>query len=452
MFFQKKNRLLTLLFVGVFLSVITIGNLTNNLPAMASMESKWERFLETQNFLEAVTAVEKHWEKDYEDYFGKNLAEVTKDAEEIATELSRISNVTDTKPAVIWMWPRETQLQLVLITPSAKPIGLSVTQANRESLLLAVRQLRSEITNPRKRNTKSYLKPAQKLYDWTIRPVETKLEAEKIDTLLLCVGGGLRSLPIAALHDGEKFLIEKYSLATIPAYNLTEIGYEGIKNSEVLAMGASEFTELNPLPAVPVELSAITNTLWQGKAFLNKDFTVENFLSQRQKQNFEIVHLATHAEFTSGEPSNSYIQFWGEEKLGLNEIGKLNLERPKVELLVLSACKTAVGDKEAELGFAGLAVQAGVKTALASLWYVSDTGTLALMNEFYRHLQDAPTKADALREAQIAMLKGQVRLENGELLASRGAMELPAELALLADETLSHPYYWSSFTTIGSPW
>lgn len=452
MFSQKKNRLLSLLFVGVFLSVITIGNLMTNLPAIAVEDSDWERFIDRQNFIEAVTAVEQHWEKDYEGYFGENLAEVTKDAEEIASELSRISNITGTKPAVIWMWPREKQLQLVLITPSAKPIGLSVPEASRESLLLAVRQLRSEITNPRKRQKTSYLKPAQKLYDWMIKPVESKLEAEKIDTLLLCVGGGLRALPIAALHDGEQFLIEKYSLATIPAYNLTETDYEGIKNSEVLAMGASEFTELNPLPAVPVELSAITNILWKGKAFLNQDFTIENFLSQRQKQNFEIVHLATHAEFTSGEASNSYIQFWGEEKLGLNEIRKLKLERPKVELLVLSACETAVGDKEAELGFAGLAVQAGVKTALASLWYVSDTGTLALMNEFYRHLQDAPTKAEALREAQIAMLKGEVRLENGELLASRGAMELPAELAFLADETLSHPYYWSSFTMIGSPW
>ncbi len=452
MYFLKRKRLLALLFVGVFASTIALSNLGINLPAMAVMESDWERFLSQRNFIEAVTAIEQHWERDYENYFGANLAEVTKDAGEIAAELSLISNITNTKAAVIWMWPRDTQLELVLITPEQEPIGISVPEASKESLLLTIKQLRGEITNPRKRSTTSYLKPAQQLYEWTIKQVESNLEAENIDTLLLCVGGGLRGLPVAALHDGEKFLIEKYALAIIPAYNLTRTRYQGIKKSEVLAMGASEFQELNPLPAVPVEVSTITNTLWQGQAFLNEDFTVENLLSQRQKQNFEIVHLATHAEFTSGEPSNSYIQFWGEEKLGLDEIRKLNLDRPPVELLVLSACETAVGDLEAELGFAGLAVQAGVKTAVASLWLVSDAGTLALMNEFYRDLRNAPTKAEALREAQVAMLRGQVRLQDGELLASRAAMKLPQELAVLADETLSHPYYWASFITIGSPW
>lgn len=452
MFFLKRKRLLALLFVVVFASTIALSNLGINVPAMAVMNSDWERFLSERNFMEAITAIEQHWERDYEQYCDFNLADVTKDAEEIATELSLISNITNTKAAVIWMWPRDMQLELVLITPDAKPIGISVPEADKESLLLTVKQLRGEITNPRKRFTTSYLQPAQKLYEWMIKPVESNLTAENIDTLLLCVGGGLRGLPMAALHDGEQFLIEKYALAIIPAYNLTRIRYEGVKNSEVLAMGASEFTELNPLPAVPVEVSEITNNLWQGQAFLNENFTVENLLAQRQKQNFGIVHLATHAEFNSGEPSNSYIQFWGEEKLGLDEIRKLNLDEPPVELLVLSACETAVGDLEAELGFAGLAIQAGVKTAVASLWLVSDAGTLALMNEFYRDLRSAPTKAGALREAQIAMLRGQVRLQDGELLASRGAMKLPAELAVLADETLSHPYYWASFITIGSPW
>jgi Uncharacterized protein conserved in bacteria len=127
---------------------------------------------------------------------------------------------------------------------------------------------------------------------------------------------------------------------------------------------------------------------------------------------------------------------------------------PKVELLVLSACKTAVGDEGVELGFAGLAVQAGVKSVLASLWYVSDEGTLGLMAEFYHHLKVAPIKAEALRQAQIAMIKGQVRIENGRLILSNlnKELELPPELAKLGNENLSHPYYWSAFTMIGSPW
>ncbi len=192
--------------------------------------------------------------------------------------------------------------------------------------------------------------------------------------------------------------------------------------------------------------------LWQGEAFINQDFTIENLQQQRQKQKFGIIHLATHAEFRSGKPSNSYIQFWQKEKLELDDIRNLKWHQPKVELLVLSACKTAVGDRQAELGFAGLAVQAGVKSALASLWYVSDVGTLALMNEFYQHFQKIPLKAEALRQAQIAMLKGKVSLKKGELYGSNSRVKLPQELSEYTDENLSHPYYWAAFTIIGNPW
>lgn len=121
---------------------------------------------------------------------------------------------------------------------------------------------------------------------------------------------------------------------------------------------------------------------------------------------------------------------------------------------MLSACSTAVGDEEAELGFAGLAVQAGVKSALASLWLVSDAGTLGLMAEFYQQLRSAPIKAEALRRAQLAMLRGQVHLQDGNLFYSgtRQGMPLPAGMAGRGDKNLSHPYYWAAFTMIGSPW
>ena len=137
---------------------------------------------------------------------------------------------------------------------------------------------------------------------------------------------------------------------------------------------------------------------------------------------------------------------------GLAAIVTLGVYNPSVELLVLSACRTALGDEQAELGFGGLAAQAGVKTALASLWYISDQGTLGLMTEFYQHLKTAPIKSEALRQAQIAMLKGQVSIENGQLRSSIGPVPLPPELAGLTNQTLSHPYYWSAFIMIGNPW
>jgi CHAT domain-containing protein len=129
---------------------------------------------------------------------------------------------------------------------------------------------------------------------------------------------------------------------------------------------------------------------------------------------------------------------------------------PQVELLTLSACRTAVGDEQVELGFAGLAVQAGVKSALASLWYLSDRGTLALMSGFYQQLRqpDVTIKAEALRRVQIAMLRGQVRQENGQLqgVEQLGGIPLPPQLAAQGDQDFSHPYYWAGFTMIGSPW
>jgi CHAT domain-containing protein len=172
---------------------------------------------------------------------------------------------------------------------------------------------------------------------------------------------------------------------------------------------------------------------------------------QRQRQPFGIVHLATHASFQAGAPSNSYIEFWN-TKLRLNEMSQLGWNKPPVELLVLSACKTALGNEDSELGFAGLAVQAGVKTAIASLWAVNDEGTLGLMTELYGQLKQVPIKAEALRQAQIALLRGQVHLKGGQLVNSNKSITLPAELNRLADKNLEHPYYWAGFTVVGSPW
>jgi CHAT domain-containing protein len=123
-----------------------------------------------------------------------------------------------------------------------------------------------------------------------------------------------------------------------------------------------------------------------------------------------------------------------------------------VDLLVLSACRTALGDEQVELGFAGLAVQSGVKSALASLWNVSDEGTLGLMSEFYQQLEEAPIKAEALRQAQLAMVKGKVRIKGGKLVTSEGEFPLPPELVKLGDRDFSHPYFWSAFTMVGNPW
>lgn len=399
----------------------------------------------------AVPLIEKTWEKQFEEYFKTNFSDESMTVKKIADTLGRVAIQTGKKPALIYMVPRSEQLELVLVTPEGKPIHKRVVEANREALQRQVKQLTKSIVNPVLRDTKQYIPPAQQLYQWMIAPLEADLQAQQIDTLIFCVGGGLRTVPFAALHDGKQFLIEKYSFSRIPAFKLTNTIYADLRNSPVLAMGASKFQDQNPLPAVPIELSTITKTLWRGKSFLNQDFTLANLQSQRTKQPFKIIHLATHADFKPGEPSNSYIQFW-DKKLTLDQMRQLPWNNPPLELLVLSACETAIGDEQAELGFAGLAVQSRAKTAIASLWKVSDEGTLGLMTQFYQALKTAPIKAEALRQAQISMIRGEVRMAGGKLQTPRETIPLPTELAILGDTDFSSPYYWAAFTMVGSPW
>jgi CHAT domain-containing protein len=401
---------------------------------------------------DAVASLEQSRDDEYTEYFGTNFSQELMNSASLKDALVQITAETGYQFAVVYISALPSQLELILFTSDGQPIRKTIPEAPREQLLEVVNQFRVELTNPRHFNSQSYLKSAQQLYNWLIAPIAADLEAAGINTLMFSMDAGLRSLPIAALHDGEQFLVEKYSLSQIPSVSLIDTTYRPLQDTRVLAMGASTFTELSPLPAVPVELTTIADRLWQGEAFLNEEFTRENLLQQRQSYPYPIIHLATHGEFKSGNPSESYIQLW-DDQLQLDRIREMGWNSPVVELLVLSACRTALGDERAELGFAGLAVQAGVKSALASLWYVSDEGTLGLMTEFYTHLTNATIKAEALREAQIAMIRGEVRIEGGQLLGTgtRSGVTLPSGLQ---NQRLSfaHPYFWSGFTLIGSPW
>jgi filamentous hemagglutinin family protein len=346
------------------------------------------------------------------------------------------------------------QLELVVITAHGTPIRKRIPAATREKVLALAKQFRLEVSDPRKTRTKSYLGPAQQFYQWLIAPLQSELQARGITNLVFMMEAGLRSLPIAALHDGQRFLIQQYSIGVMPSLSLTDTRYIDIRHAQLLGIGISESTQgQTPLPAVPVEVSTLVNDLWSGRSILNTNATVENLKAIRQQQPFGILHMATHADFQAGAIGNSYIQLWN-EKLHFDQVRQLGWNNPQVELLVLSACVTALGDRDAELGFGGLAVQTGVKTAVASLWYVSDAATTALMTKFYQDLRTAKIKADALRQAQLAMASGKVYIENGRL-RGLGAIEgiaLPGSSESIRDRELSHPYYWSAFTMIGSPW
>jgi CHAT domain-containing protein len=329
--------------------------------------------------------------------------------------------------------PKKLQLEIIMLTAEKPPVRKIIPNVSQEDLLKQIKQFTNELEDPSKTNSKSYLPAAQQLYQWIIDPVAQELREQRIDNLAFSVDPGLRSVPFAALYDGRQFLIEQYSLSLIPSVNLVDTRYVNLKKSElqVLAMGLSEAVEdQQALPAVPAEIAGIfKDQSWTGASFLNQEVTLDNLKRQRELKPYGIIHLATHGEFKPGLRSNSFIQLW-DAKLHLDQVRQLGWNNPPVELLVLSACRSALGDPKAELGFAGFAVQAGVKTAVASLWTVNDAATLGLMLEFYKQLKDAPIRAEALRQAQISLLKGTNQ----------------------QGKNLTHPYYWAPFTMIGSPW
>ena len=462
------------------LSIVPIGNNTDTLTINQELKSQFEQSyinLETTNFnssqsdlilgygkftdelfsitdvAKIVWRIEQARNQEFENHLGfkENYPNLRRmQVEGIQETLKTVEKETKKRSVIIYILARIDQLELILVPALGQPIRYTIPEAKKAVLLPIVNQLRSEITNSVKRGTSSYKNAAEKLYKWMIAPLEKDLKSLNIETLLLSVDPGLRSMPFAALYDGKQFLIEKYSLSLIPSFSLMDTHYASLKNASVLAMGASEFTDKNPLPAVPIELKTIV-TEWQGQSFLNTDFTLNNLQSQRLAQPFRIVHLATHSEFNPGFLSNSYIQLWN-EKLSFDRLETLGWDSPPVDLLVLSSCRTAFGNREAELGFAGLAVQSGARSALASLWNVDDRGTLGLMSAFYQELRSANIKAEALRFAQIAMISGKVRIERGKLLTESGEFPLSAGLNRVENTLFSHPYYWSGFTLVGNPW
>ncbi|QFS48753.1 CHAT domain-containing protein [Nostoc sphaeroides] len=413
-----------------------------------------------------IAARDEQLTRKFEQYLGQENSTSIKSVAEVQATLNQIQKQTDTKTAVFYVkfspsndssTRDKDTLDLVILTGEGKAILEPITGVTRAKVRQVAQQFYDTISDVNQAGTSNYLTSAQQLYKWLIAPQEAELQKQGITNIAFILDEGLRSIPMAALHDGKQFLIEKYSLAVLPSFSLTDTSYASLKKSRVLAMGASKFTQeqkQEPLLAVPLEVATIAQ-IWQGTSLLEKNFTLNNLKSKRQQNPFSIIHLATHVDFVSGTDNQSYIQLY-DQKLRLNQVRELGWSQPPVELLVLSACKSAFGDENAELGFAGLAIQTGVKSAVASLWYVSDAGTLGLMTDFYSQLKIVPIKAEALRQAQIAMIQGKVKIENNKLIATNNNIELSPEIADYLQKNvvgnLSHPFYWAPFTMIGSPW
>jgi CHAT domain-containing protein len=220
--------------------------------------------------------------------------------------------------------------------------------------------------------------------------------------------GALRTLPFAALHDGQQFLIEKYAVAITPSLTLTEPRPLPPEKVQLLAAGLTgAVADFPALPRVAEELQGIQR-LYEGAILLNEDFSAARLDSTIRRGQFGIVHIASHGHFAADAAQSFLLTAQG--KLTIDQlahiIGRLRFREQPLELLTLSACETAQGDDRAALGLAGIAIKAGARSALATLWLVADDAAALLMTEFYRALQSpGMSRARALQQAQHTLLQ-----------------------------------------------
>jgi CHAT domain-containing protein len=331
----------------------------------------------------------------------------------------------DTQAAVFYPIILSDRLEVILSLPKqplrhySTPLGAtqveSILQKMYSSLYLGY-------SSPER------LRFSQQIYDWVIKPAAADLNNSKITTLVFVPDGFLRNLPMAALYDGKQYLVEKYALALSSGLQLFPQGLQRQKPT-ALTVGLTEARQgFSALPGVLVELKQIAVEL-NSKILLDKQFTRQTFQQQMNATSFEIVHLATHGQFSSN-PEETFLLTW-DDRINIQDFDQFFQKRrvgilKPIELLVLSACQTASGDKRAALGLAGLALRSGASSTLASLWSVNDESTANLMSEFYRQLtgsNSSITKAEALRQAQLALLKNPL---------------------------FDHPYFWASFVLVGN--
>jgi CHAT domain-containing protein len=277
-----------------------------------------------------------------------------------------------------------------------------------------------------KRTTNEYLVLARQLYDQILRPVEPVLAAHHIDTLVIVPDYTLRTVPFAALHDGSGFLMDRYATAIAPSLHLTDPRPLKTAPGTALVLGVSKSVQgYVELPNVEREVAAV-HDIEGGQKLLNDSFSRARFEAELTRVPYNIVHIASHGQFGS-DPSQTFVLAF-DGQLTMDDLErdiKFGERRDSaLELLILSACETASGDDRAALGLAGVALKAGARSALATLWYISDEASGELVVNFYRGVQSGKlSKAHALQEAQRM---------------------------LAADPRYAHPAYWAPFLLIGN--
>jgi len=318
-----------------------------------------------------------------------------------------------------------------IVLPDRLEILLSLPNGmKRYSVQVGAEELNEEINRFRarleKRTTHQYRRHAQKIYTWLIQPLEKDLQAQKIDTLVFIPDGSLRTIPLSALYDGKNFLVTRYAVATSPGLTLTDPQPLPREKVQLLVAGLTESVQgFPPLPDVSGEVTKL-DALYDGAVLQNSSFTLSNVKQELGDTPYSIVHVASHGKFQSDVRNTFLLTYDGKLNMDTLEgyMASTTYREQPVELLTLSACQTAVGDDKAALGLGGVAVKAGARSALATLWYINDQASSLLITDFYANLSESDiSKAKALQKAQ---------------------------LDLLNDPRFHHPSYWGPFLLIGN--
>jgi CHAT domain-containing protein/predicted negative regulator of RcsB-dependent stress response len=312
--------------------------------------------------------------------------------------------------AIIYPIILENSLE-VIVKLSQRPLSHYKTELPRREIEETLTRLQAIITEP-DRNKETRLL-SEKIYNWTIAPFADELQQSGVRDLIFIPDSSFRNLPFASLYDGKQYLIEKYATAVNPALQLLTANNSKITEYKALVAGLTEpppaYDRFPPLPEVKSELDAISSVGITATELIDSTFTSDSLAASIKQSSYQVVHLATHGQFSS--QANDTFILAADGPIDAVELEKLlqsrdrNLKAP-IELLVLSACETAEGDNRAALGLAGMAVKAGAKSTLASLWQIDDRSTAILIGEFYRELvAGGVSKAEALRRAQINLIQ-----------------------------------------------
>ncbi|MEM6252335.1 MAG: CHAT domain-containing protein [Cyanobacteria bacterium P01_D01_bin.156] len=330
----------------------------------------------------------------------------------------------DERAAIIYPILLGNHLDTIIRLPHQPLKHLSI-QVSDQKIDQLVEQLRNTLVV---RSRRQYLAPAQQLYDWIIRPISADLKNSNVETLVFVLDGPLQNIPMAVLHDGSHFLVEDFSIALTPGLKLISPQTLHQDSIKILVAGLTQARQgFSPLDYVVQEVQAIKNSVQHKEILLDQAFTRTALQHKLTSQSFPIVHIATHGKFSS-KAEETFLLAW-DKRINVTELDQtlqasLAFGEQAIELLVLSACETASGDKRAALGLAGTAINAGARSTLATLWSINDQATAHLIGKFYQALtQPNTTRAKALRQAQ---------------------------LTLLQDPQYRHPIYWAPYVLVGN--